>query len=139
MHGLGGLVAEGASRGVLQAAAGEAVGRPTSVQAGEPVEEADARRCPVFPGEFPGGVGRGAGESGHVGRLGRVDAVRAPSPDEAIGLGREGRARDLVPKLEVLPDLVDANRALDISRPTIVRQPIHNSPEFATAFGDARV
>ena len=53
LHRLGGLVAEEASCGVLQATAGEAIGCPTSVQAGEPVEESDARGCPVLPGELP--------------------------------------------------------------------------------------
>lgn len=49
VHGLGGLVAEGTSRGVLQATTGEVVCRSTPVEAGEPVEESYARRRPVLP------------------------------------------------------------------------------------------
>lgn len=49
VHGLRSLVTYGASRGVLQAAAFEAVCSPTSVEVCEPVKEPDARRSPVLP------------------------------------------------------------------------------------------
>ena len=67
LDGLRVLVAKEAPRVVLQAAAGEAVGSPASVQAGEPVEEADARRRPILPGELPCIAAQGAIESGEVG------------------------------------------------------------------------
>ena len=99
VHGLGGLVAEEASCGVLQAAAGEAVGSPTSVQAGEPVEESDARGCPVLRGELPCVAACGTIEGGEVGRFGEVDTACVPLPDEAVWLVGEGRGVDGLPDL----------------------------------------
>ena len=52
VHGLEVLVAEGASSGVLQPTASKAVYSPASVEAGKPVEEADARQRPFFHVSF---------------------------------------------------------------------------------------
>lgn len=64
LDGLRRLVAKRAARGVLQAAAGEAVSGPTPIEMGEPMEESDARRCPALPSELPGIAGGGSVERG---------------------------------------------------------------------------
>lgn len=103
------------------------------------MEELDPWWRPSFPNVFPRRAEGRALERGEVSGAGRVVATGHPLPEQLVRGVVELHAFDGLPDQEVLPNLVEPKRAMDVSCPGVDLQAVRHSPKLPSALGDASI
>jgi hypothetical protein len=80
------------------------------------MEEPDLVQGPGFPNELPGGAAGRPLESRQIGRFGRVLARSMPFPQQLGVRHVQLCVLDRLPKVDVLPHLMNTEGAMDVSQ-----------------------